>query len=73
MEILKPPVSLLCKLASIVVHADEANSADGHQLDVAALNSALHDPEVADWIAGMTAAALAPSKRTLSQGSSHVR
>lgn len=62
-DMLKPPVSLLCKLASITVHADEYLSSDGHQFDRDALQSALGDPEVADWIGQMSAAALAPRKR----------
>jgi len=60
---LNPPVSLLCKLASIAVHADEYLSSDGHQLDHVALVGALADPEVVGWIAEMTNAALAPKKR----------
>ena len=63
MDLLTPPASLLCKLASIAVHADELLSDDGHDFDRAALQSALADPEVAGWLAQMTAAALAPRKR----------
>ena len=60
---LSPKPSLLCKLASIAVHADEMLSDDGHSFDRAALQSALADPEVTDWLKQMTAAALAPRKR----------
>jgi hypothetical protein len=59
-----PPVSLLCKLASIAVHADEFLSADGHSLDEVALTSALNDPEVKEWLSAMADAALAPRKRS---------
>jgi hypothetical protein len=62
-DFLKPPATLLCKLASIAVHAEEYLSPDGHQFDRDALQSALSDPEVTDWIAAMSAAALAPRKR----------
>jgi hypothetical protein len=60
---LAPPPSLLSKLASIVVHADELTSEHGHQFDQVALQSAIHDPEVKTWIEQMTAAAMAPRKR----------
>lgn len=64
-DVLHPPASLLCKLASIAVHADEWLSPEGHSLDEAALTSALADPEVVAWLAAMTDAALAPRKRSL--------
>jgi hypothetical protein len=63
MELFKPSPSLLCKLASIAVHADEMLSPSGHHLDREALQSALADPEVINWIAAMTKAAMAPVKR----------
>lgn len=60
---LNPSPSLLCKLASIAVHADELLSDDGHTLDREALLSGLKDPEVTEWIGQMTTASLAPRKR----------
>lgn len=45
---LNPPPALLCKLASIAVHADEFTSPDGHQFDLDALKSALADPDVVE-------------------------
>lgn len=57
------PLPLLCKLASIAVHADELLSLGGHEFDRIALRSALDDPEVKAWIEQMTDAALAPRKR----------
>jgi hypothetical protein len=62
-DMLKPPPSLLCKVASITVHADEMLSSDGHDFDRAALAAAIQDPEVRAWIDQMTEAALAPRKR----------
>lgn len=50
---LKPSISLLSKLGSIVVHAEEFISPQGHQLDVAALSTLLKDHEVVEWIKGM--------------------
>lgn len=50
---LKPSHSLLCKLGSIAVHAEEAISPKGHSLDVSVLRSLLADPEVKQWIKDM--------------------
>ena len=60
---LNPTPSLLCKLASIAVHADELLSPDSHQFDKDALVTLLGDEEVKGWLAKMTAAAMAPMKR----------
>ena len=60
---LDPTPSLLCKLASIAVHADELLSPDGHQFDRCALVTLLGDEEVKEWLLRMTAAAMAPTKR----------
>lgn len=50
---LKPTLSLLCKLASIAVHADEMMSAKRHEFDLAALRSAFEDAEVQEWLKAM--------------------
>ena len=63
---LAPMPSLLAKLGSIAVHADEMLSADGHPFDKTALQSLLHDPEVANWLKQMGAAAMVPKKRVSS-------
>lgn len=63
MGALNPSASLLCKLASITVHADELLSSNGHPMDRDALLSVINDPEVRGWISEMQAAALAPVKR----------
>lgn len=62
-EALTPSHSLLCKLASVAVHADEFISEHRHPLDLDALKSSLNDPEVEKWLAQMTAMAMAPKKR----------
>lgn len=62
-DLYAPPVSLLCKLASIAVHVDEATSDDAHHFDVAALRSLLADREVQDWLEAMGKEGLAPVKR----------
>lgn len=61
---LNPSPSLLCKLASVAVHADEGMGPDGHEVDRIALQTALGDPEVQTWIAEMTTMGLAPVKRS---------
>lgn len=68
-KIMTPSPALLCKLASIAVHADELSSPDGHDFDAVAIRSALTDDEVRDWLDGMTAAGMAPVKRAVSKAS----
>lgn len=60
---LKPALSLVVKLGSIAVHADELLSPDTHVFDKVALESLMTDPEVTDWIAKMTDMAMVPRKR----------
>lgn len=49
----KPSLGLLCKIGSIVVHADELISPGGHEVDHTALQSLLMDAEVREWIIEM--------------------
>ena len=56
-----PSLTLLCKLGSIVVHADEALSVGGSPYDIEAIKPLLTDPEVKQWIADM--GVLLPQKR----------
>ena len=62
---LKPSLSLLSKLGSIAVHAEEAMSPGGHHYDRAALVSVLNDPEVMEWIKQMAKLAFLPVKRKI--------
>lgn len=64
---MKPGATLLVKLGSIVVHADEATGPDGHAFDVTTIQSLISDPEVAQWIADM--GVLLPRKRADRGGS----
>lgn len=61
---LKPSAQLLCKLGSIIVHADEFLSPFGHDFDRHALLSSLQDDDVQDWLIAMHDLALVPLKRT---------
>ena len=63
MDPLRPSVDVLCKLGSIIVHADELLSPDGHPVDREALQSAMSDPAVKEWLDSMGAMALVPLKR----------
>ena len=60
---LRPLPTLLCKLGSIVVHAEEFLSPRGHPVDKAALDDLLKDPEVRAWLDDMGREALVPVKR----------
>jgi hypothetical protein len=63
-DVMNPSPALLCKLGSIIVHADELLSPDGHHFDREALAQVLADPEVAEWLRGMGEMALIPLKRS---------
>lgn len=63
MNALTPSPALLCKLGSIIVHADEMTSPDGHEFDRAAFSALLADPEVREWIEHMETLAMVPVKR----------
>lgn len=52
-DALKPNLTLLVKLGSIAVHADEMMSAKGHAYDRVALQQLIADPEVQQWIKSM--------------------
>ena len=60
---LRPSVSLLSKLGSIIVHTEEAVSPDGHEFDQMALRQLTGDPEVKEWLLAMGELALIPVKR----------
>lgn len=52
---LKPSLSLLVKLGSIVVHTDEMFSPKGHYFDKITTRQLLADPEVQKWLKDMGA------------------
>lgn len=58
----RPCVTLLAKLGSIVVHAEELVGPNGHDFDRLAIMSASADPEVKAWIEAM--GPLLPLKRS---------
>lgn len=60
---LKPSVSLLVKLGSLIVHYDELRSPHGHEFDGNAIDTLEADPEVIDWRDQMTSMAFLPVKR----------
>lgn len=60
---LKPSLTLLMKLGSIAVHAEEIISPGRHQFDIACTETLLSDPEIKEWIAAMDKMAFLPKKR----------
>lgn len=62
-DVFAPPVALIAKLGSILVHVEEGLSDDGHHFDWTATRSLLSDREVQQWIDGLRANALVPVKR----------
>jgi hypothetical protein len=60
---LEPPLSLLAKLGSILVHVDEASGASGHDFDWIAVRSLMADSEVQAWLTSMDAMGFLPKKR----------
>jgi hypothetical protein len=61
---LAPPATLLVKLGSALVHAQEMTEPGAHPLDLEAFKSLCADPEVAAWLEAMGALALLPVKRS---------
>lgn len=62
-DTLAPPVAVLAKIGSIIVHLDEGSGNDGHQFDWIALGQLLADRDVQTWLDGMRGLALVPVKR----------
>ena len=60
---LKPSPALLCKLGSVLVHANELISSNGHAFDRHALEQLTLDPDVKEWLAQMDALAMIPRRR----------
>lgn len=56
-------VTVLIKLGSIAIHAEEMMSPKGHEFDRIALNGLLADPEIKQWLAAMDRLAFLPKKR----------
>ena len=59
----EPDMPLLVKLGSIIVHAEELTSPDGHAFDKIALEQLVHDPDVVAWREAMDRAGFLPKKR----------
>ena len=61
----RPSLTLLVKLGSLIVHADEAFGVDGRQLDVDVFKHAMKDQEVQAWIKEGVGMSFLPRKRKL--------
>ena len=62
--IFQPPVPLLVKLGSIVVHCEEMLGPDAQNVDRIAAQGLLNDPTVRQWLSEMTEVGLLPVRRT---------
>lgn len=63
-DMLKPPVLVLIKIGSALVHFDEATGPGGHEFDLHTARQLLADPDVKQWLEQMTNAAMLPVKRS---------
>ncbi len=61
---LAPSVTLLVKIGSMIVHADEFTEPGGHEFDIHTFKTLMKDPEVAAWLAAGSASAMLPKKRS---------
>lgn len=62
-NVLNPSASLLAKLGSAVIHAEEFVSDKGHAFDLEAFKALLSDSEIQEWLEGMRTKLLLPEKR----------
>ena len=60
---LKPPLDLLIKLGSLIVHYQEACSTDRHEFDFVSIEQLQCDPDVREWFERMNKLAMLPVKR----------
>ena len=58
-----PPIALLVKLGSVIVHVDEYTGGKGHPHDLEAIKSLLGDRDVQAWLASMDAKGFLPIRR----------
>lgn len=63
-DLIETSNSLLCKLGSLAVHADEYLAPLAHGFDRDAIKSLLADPEVAAFLHGLDSMSLLPLKRS---------
>lgn len=72
-DTLSPSPALLAKLGSIIVHADEYLSVDGHPFDRDALQALLRDEDVVHWLQQMAFAGMVPLRRKRPSATMHKR
>ena len=63
-DTISPPIRLLAKLGSIIIHADEGAGRGGHDFDWTAFRSLMADREVQEWLHAMQRMSLLPVKRS---------
>lgn len=52
-DVTNPPIRLLAKIGSIIVHADELTGKHGSKVDAEAIRNLLDDGEICDWLRGL--------------------
>lgn len=62
---MKASMTVLLKLASIAVHADELLSPDGREADKSAIRGLLADPELKAWLGDPELQVYLPLRRRL--------
>lgn len=60
---LKPSPAVLVRLGSALIHAEEAMSPTGEEVDRFGFAQLMKDPLVVEWIEGMNGLAMLPVKR----------
>lgn len=62
-EAIKPNLSLLMKLGSLIVHYEEFQSEKRHEFDLVAIETLRNDLEVREWFAVMSKNGMVSVKR----------
>lgn len=62
-DALKPSMALQAKIGSLLIHAEEMCSDDGHEYDRAAFLSGMRDDDVLVWLGALAELSLLPVKR----------
>lgn len=65
MDALKPELTTLVKLGSLIVHYQEWTSPYGHPSDESAIRNLENDPQVIAWLEQMQKMTFIPLKRTV--------
>jgi hypothetical protein len=59
-----PSIALQCKLGSLLVHVEEANSPGSYHIDFTVIQSLMSDPEIVAWMEELRKNGFLPVKRS---------